>query len=90
MYQLFLKAFYWAESQSYPVRKLFHFTAGLIISCMFSFINPVVGFFSGMAIGVGKEIHDAYSGGVFSIIDVLITSSGSLIGALLIWHYFFL
>lgn len=64
------------------VDKLYHFIAGLILSLIGGYFNPLCGLFLGIFAGVAKEVYDYYDYGLFDKKDMLFTWLGATIGYL--------
>ena len=69
-----------------PYDKRLHFLAGLGCSLLFGvIINTLVGFISGIVIGILKEIYDFYDYGKFDCYDMFATWIGAIVGASIVW-----
>ena len=64
------------------IDKLLHLMAGVIISLVLSFWNPVIGLVAAMAIGAGKEIvwDKMLKKGTMDGLDFIATTLGAVIG----------
>ena len=60
--------------------KLYHFIAGLILSLIGGYFNPLYGLILGIFAGVAKEVYDYYDYGLFDKKDMLFTWLGAIIG----------
>ena len=66
--------------------KLYHFIAGLILSLIGGYFNPLYGLILGIQAGIGKEVYDYYDYGLFDKKDMLFTWLGAIIGYS-VWNY---
>ena len=46
------------------IDKLYHFIAGLILSLIGGYFNPLYGLIIGISAGIGKEVYDYYDYGI--------------------------
>lgn len=65
--------------------KLWHFTAGCVISVAVGLcINPLLGFYAGTAAGVFKELFDLYIKKTYiNIKDIQFTAFGACLGLII-------
>ena len=61
--------------------KKLHLLAGLGISIIFGWHNPLIGIGAGFVAGIAKEVYDYLDYGGFDKLDMLYTWAGSLLGA---------
>lgn len=62
--------------------KKLHLLAGLGMTIVFGWQNPIIGLFAGIIAGIAKEVYDYFDYGLFDKKDMLFTWLGATIGAL--------
>lgn len=61
--------------------KKLHLLAGLGISIIFGWQNPLIGLVAGLLAGIAKEVYDYMDYGLYDTKDMLYTWVGTVLGA---------
>lgn len=73
---------------SIPADKLLHIIAGMVAALFFVFIveetAPGCAMFSA-AVGIAREMWNAWRGGKFDLLDLLATTGGGLVVNIFVW-----